>query len=121
MVLVLACLGLKAAFLSRDNTVNYIVESLAFALRVPERVYFSLYLFIYWSKYISPGANLSVTHLFKVQEIIIPQICRIRNCASLHSILSFVIFPQSDTSHGMSLDFFDVASTDQITDGFRSK
>jgi hypothetical protein len=46
MVLVLACLGLKAAFLSRDRTVNYIVESLAFVLRVPERMSFSLYLFI---------------------------------------------------------------------------
>ncbi len=46
MVLVLACLGLKAAFLSRDKTVNYIVESLAFVLRVPERMSFSLYLFI---------------------------------------------------------------------------
>jgi len=44
MVLVLACLGLKTAFLSRDKTINYIVESLAFVLRVPERKSLSCYL-----------------------------------------------------------------------------
>lgn len=71
--------------------------------------------------YVTIGANLLEAYLFKVQEIIIPQICRIRNCAPLHSVLSFIIFPKSDTSPGLSLDFFDVAATDKITDGFRSK
>jgi hypothetical protein len=47
MILVLASLKLKTAFLARDRTVNYIVEALAFVLRVPERISFSLYLFIY--------------------------------------------------------------------------
>lgn len=121
MILVLACLKLKTTFLSRDATVNYIIEALAFVLRVPERMY-SLIIHLFTSlNILSTGANISEAHLFKVQNIIIPQICRIRNCAPLRSILSFIIFPESDTSPGMSLDFFDVNSTDKITDAFRTK
>jgi hypothetical protein len=44
MILVLASLNLKTAFLSWGRTVNYIVEALAFVLRDPERMSF---LFIY--------------------------------------------------------------------------
>ena len=51
MVLVLACLGLKTAFLSRNRTINYIVESLAFVLRVPDRKSLCHY-FLLVSKYV---------------------------------------------------------------------
>lgn len=60
MILVLASLKLKTAFLSRDRTVNYIVEALAFVLRVPERMSFPLHLFIYWSEYVCNNRRKSI-------------------------------------------------------------
>jgi len=120
MILILASLDLKTTILSRYVTMNYIVEALAFVLRNPESQYIFI-LFILICVNICIDANMSESHLYKVKNIIIPQICRIRNCGPLKDVLSFTVFSQSDSDPGLVLDFFDVVSMDRITDGFKTK
>jgi hypothetical protein len=71
---------------------------------------------------INTDSALSESLVTLLKSTVIPQIERLRNFELLRSALKFDIFsPLLDGSPTVRVDFFDVAASDALCDGFQTK